>query len=107
MFYGFDIVVFFFFKQKTAYEMRIRDWSSDVCSSDLWGDKSLHRRAASIPTMRQTPQLPALRGLSPDLETRLPQHPASRRSRPGVGEAGRLTPAGADRNRIPLRCRNP
>src|SRR3546814_7675666 len=30
------ICVFFFFKQKTAYEMRISDWSSDVCSSDLW-----------------------------------------------------------------------
>src|SRR3546814_2972820 len=34
--------LFFFFKQKTAYEMRISDWSSDVCSSDLgrtaaWG----------------------------------------------------------------------
>src|SRR3546814_1158516 len=29
------IGVFFFFKQKTAYEMRISDWSSDVCSSDL------------------------------------------------------------------------
>src|SRR3546814_5844831 len=27
---------FFFFKQKTAYEMRISDWSSDVCSSDLY-----------------------------------------------------------------------
>src|SRR3546814_2929585 len=27
--------VFFFFKQKTAYELRISDWSSDVCSSDL------------------------------------------------------------------------
>src|SRR3546814_8013760 len=30
-------MVFFFFKQKTAYEMRISDWSSDVCSSDLRG----------------------------------------------------------------------
>src|SRR3546814_9137417 len=30
-----SICVFFFFKQKTAYEMRISDWSSDVCSSDL------------------------------------------------------------------------
>src|SRR3546814_1453275 len=30
-----DIAYFFFFKQKTAYEMRISDWSSDVCSSDL------------------------------------------------------------------------
>src|SRR3546814_6914763 len=29
------IMLFFFFKQKTAYEMRISDWSSDVCSSDL------------------------------------------------------------------------
>src|SRR3546814_9228738 len=30
------IFLFFFFKQKTAYEMRISDWSSDVCSSDLY-----------------------------------------------------------------------
>src|SRR3546814_7039828 len=29
------MLLFFFFKQKTAYEMRISDWSSDVCSSDL------------------------------------------------------------------------
>src|SRR3546814_6409558 len=29
------MILFFFFKQKTAYEMRISDWSSDVCSSDL------------------------------------------------------------------------
>src|SRR3546814_4239977 len=29
------MVIFFFFKQKTAYEVRISDWSSDVCSSDL------------------------------------------------------------------------
>src|SRR3546814_4132410 len=34
-------VFFFFFKQKTAYEMRISDWSSDVCSSDL-GDERPH-----------------------------------------------------------------
>src|SRR3546814_1673588 len=34
--------IIFFFKQKTAYEMRISDWSSDVCSSDLY-DRS-HRR---------------------------------------------------------------
>src|SRR3546814_7297044 len=33
---SFDVYCwFFFFKQKTAYEMRISDWSSDVCSSDL------------------------------------------------------------------------
>src|SRR3546814_10545774 len=29
------LLIFFFFKQKTAYEMRMSDWSSDVCSSDL------------------------------------------------------------------------
>src|SRR3546814_4016770 len=34
--------VFFFFKQKTAYEMRISDWSSDVCSSDLYVHDSLY-----------------------------------------------------------------
>src|SRR3546814_1432495 len=39
------ILFFFFFKQKTAYEMRISDWSSDVCSSDL-------ETAASTPTIR-------------------------------------------------------
>src|ERR1043166_9790517 len=45
-------VIFFFFKQKTAYEIPKRDWSSDVCSSDLfavwlgfrWGRKSRRPR---------------------------------------------------------------
>src|SRR3546814_3667541 len=32
--------MFFFFKQKTAYEMRISDWSSDVCSSDLFQNEN-------------------------------------------------------------------
>src|SRR3546814_4001311 len=35
---------FFFFKQKTAYEMRISDWSSDVCSSDLIVQRVIHIR---------------------------------------------------------------
>src|SRR3546814_6695935 len=35
--------ILFFFKQKTAYEMRISDWSSDVCSSDLHGPPVLAR----------------------------------------------------------------
>src|SRR3546814_2408631 len=46
---------FFFFKQKTAYEMRISDWSSDVCSSDLW----THR----FHEARQWPIVEALRSL--------------------------------------------
>src|SRR3546814_14362125 len=37
--------VVFFFKQKTAYEMRISDWSSDVCSSDLRADSRGHPAA--------------------------------------------------------------
>src|SRR3546814_2825334 len=41
---------FFFFKQKTAYEMRISDWSSDVCSSDL--DARLRNSTATTPEYR-------------------------------------------------------
>src|SRR3546814_7907539 len=48
-------LLFFFFKQKTAYEMRISDWSSDVCSSDLLDDAAVdpdlplvRRRLASL-----------------------------------------------------------
>src|SRR3546814_4695835 len=36
---------FFFFKQKTAYEMRISDWSSDVCSSDLGSGRQPESRS--------------------------------------------------------------
>src|SRR3546814_13853444 len=43
---------FFFFKQKTAYEMRISDWSSDVCSSDLFLDR---RRSSGHPPMEGKP----------------------------------------------------
>src|SRR3546814_5747352 len=42
-----------FFKQKTAYEMRISDWSSDVCSSDLFEAIAVERAdAAEIPIIR-------------------------------------------------------
>src|SRR3546814_2850043 len=41
---------FFFFKQKTAYEMRISDWSSDVCSSDL-----VHPEYAKLAPWRHDP----------------------------------------------------
>src|SRR3546814_8483367 len=37
-------MVFCFFKQKTAYEMRISDWSSDVCSSDLTVEGNMPRK---------------------------------------------------------------
>src|SRR3546814_3497207 len=41
--------MFFFFKQKTAYEMRISDWSSDVCSSDLGALVQDHVAVDEIP----------------------------------------------------------
>src|SRR3546814_4605037 len=49
------MLFFFFFKQKTAYEMRISDWSSDVCSSDLAPRLS----AASVPgaAKRREPEI--------------------------------------------------
>src|SRR3546814_8234165 len=40
--------LFFFFKQKTAYEMRISDWSSDVCSSDLGAGHAADRQVALL-----------------------------------------------------------
>src|SRR3546814_4961893 len=46
--------VFVFFKQKTAYEMRISDWSSDVCSSDLllFNSPAASPRALGLPLRR-------------------------------------------------------
>src|SRR3546814_7775946 len=51
-------ILFFFFKQKTAYEMRISDWSSDVCSSDLrrrlrYIERSNSAGSGSSPTSRR------------------------------------------------------
>src|SRR3546814_7075995 len=51
----------FFFKQKTAYEMRISDWSSDVCSSDLL-DQSLTGNAVMVPVLHLAEQLSAIAG---------------------------------------------
>src|SRR3546814_9112409 len=69
----FVVSIIFFFKQKTAYEMRISDWSSDVCSSDLAGAFHAfdHRRERTVdhfidarsaldrqPQLEQLPQPP-------------------------------------------------
>src|SRR3546814_1672755 len=67
----------FFFKQKTAYEMRISDWSSDVCSSDLL------RRPQEGRGSRRPDHLPAHAG----------RHPGTAADgRGGQGRAGRLRP---------------
>src|SRR3546814_2434100 len=54
------ILFFFFFKQKTAYEMRISDWSSDVCSSDLVA-LLRHDRRAGRPLVGQRDEAERLR----------------------------------------------
>src|SRR3546814_20283596 len=51
-------VLFFFFKQKTAYEMRISDGSSDVCSSDLGGHAARRQRARTPLGRAHGPQFP-------------------------------------------------
>src|SRR3546814_10312813 len=67
MIYAYDCYyVILFFKQKTAYEMRISDWSSDVCSSDLGGVEPpiaglrLRRRAAAQRQRQQANHLDPL-----------------------------------------------
>src|SRR3546814_5161787 len=73
---------FFFFKQKTAYEMRISDWSSDVCSSDLNPVAAVHiardpryiERLAAIVALEQADRIgdePPLVDQPPDAERRL------------------------------------
>src|SRR3546814_10767820 len=69
--------LFFFFKQKTAYEMRISDWSSDVCSSDLSGQ---HTSASS-------PGVSLCRGYAGRPKSGQPQ------------QARKVDPIGADRLR--------
>src|SRR3546814_7561906 len=75
--YVYFVIVFFFFKQKTAYEMRISDWSSDVGSSDLASGA-----IAWLPTWKQMPSASAAwraanssalvsPGIAPNLDARL------------------------------------
>src|SRR3546814_6093819 len=59
----FSVAVFFFFKQKTAYEWRISDWSSDLCSSDLVLDHGQQRVGIGGPLIDLQRRLGFLRGL--------------------------------------------
>src|ERR1044071_9778777 len=84
------VVVFFFFKQKTAYEISTRDWSSDVCSSDLGRPAAPPRR----------------RGGDGDLRARRPRaHRADARRLAAGARAARLASAtlepGLDRSSGP------
>src|SRR3546814_12255411 len=75
------VCVVFFFKQKTAYEMRISDWSSDVCSSDLVAD------VARLTGFNRAPVTPGLKvmarrgntGLAALMDAARPPKPPSAR----------------------------
>src|SRR3546814_1670693 len=82
----FSRVCFFFFKQKTAYERRISDWSSDVCSSDL------ARRSPPDPRRRLRHGAP-----SATASRRAAARRPRRHSRHSRGNYGRPTGAGRDR----------
>src|SRR3546814_18757546 len=82
------VFIVFFFKQKTAYEMRISDWSSDVCSSDLHDGGDVEPAAeGSLQGRAQPRAFPALhrarRGTArcdgAERSDRLPPRPAGRR----------------------------
>src|SRR3546814_1811566 len=88
------MLCFFFFKQKTAYEMRISDWSSDVCSSDLKRARHLERareREVAQDAARDIahPRHPRGAERHRHRDRRLGQSPLARRARafePGIVE---------------------
>src|SRR3546814_15223894 len=106
MWYYFICVLLFFFKQKTAYEMRISDWSSDVCSSDLI---ALPSSPLTIPTVfgpsaiQATPAMANAPAAAPPIMTprrKRPTRPGAARSvsvsgaalRDGSGAGGQRAP---------------
>src|SRR3546814_2658640 len=81
------MLLFFFFKQKTAYEMRISDWSSDVCSSDLAscnaknGDgRYSNCRTPYLYRVRREPGIGPLNGREPRRHSRLSSAPRASRA---------------------------
>src|SRR3546814_19066132 len=79
---------FFFFKQKTAYEMRISDWSSDVCSSDLRSRSAAH--ASGNQALRRLGAAPAAEvcGLAEGTTQRKATVTAENCPAPGSGAPG-------------------
>src|SRR3546814_4613045 len=75
--------VIFFFKQKTAYEMRISDWSSDVCSSDLWHQRRDAAGGFAVELAGVGVHGVAFAGGGPDIKTQL--------ACPVPGEIGRAS----------------
>src|SRR3546814_8983949 len=111
-------VFIFFFKQKTAYEVRISDWSSDVCSSDLYAraverasrsaEAVLQARASGAPVLehqkvaleRTTQALDQIRpGASRDLASAMQRDPALLREA-AAGRSGPMIEAMAQEARV-------
>src|SRR3546814_16850998 len=95
------ILLFFFFKQKTAYEMRISDWSSDVCSSDLGIPQAARYSPCSLRTSSATVGMSSIRPTP---------CPPPQTSRHGVLPSGNsLTPGGGGRfsGSRPIRPKDP
>src|SRR3546814_9565380 len=97
LYFRFLYLLFFFFKQKTAYEMRISDWSSDVCSSDLRREKKDGASTSSARTEERVMQIygsplePASRQVSPSPPSRGRSRPLRRRGSP-IGLQSRHVP---------------
>src|SRR3546814_5690629 len=89
---------FFFFKQKTAYEMRISDWSSDVCSSDLPGaaQEPLDYRAQGVGV--------AARGRGRRTILSLPLSPPPQKNRSAPSHSSPDTPVPAGMSRLASTC---
>src|SRR3546814_2629609 len=98
----FRLLLFFFFKQKTAYEMRISDWSSDVCSSDLRRDGQRDQREQNGGIAGAIGADPPEQGqVGAERDHRAAERQIDKRDdvrHRGV-EGQRRTPTGADQNR--------
>src|SRR3546814_4492468 len=93
-----SVLTFCFFKQKTAYEMRISDWSSDVCSSDLF--LALPRRLGeTLEIDGAAAFILAIEGH--EIEVSGPNHPARAIDRPVGRDRGKAREqVGADERRV-------
>src|SRR3546814_95196 len=93
----FYFCMFFFFKQKTAYEMRISDWSSDVCSSDLTELLNVRIEAFDPGKLPDDPKL--AKGLSADIRNAesyyIPSQLKETMQKSGFWGPVRVTPRGA------------
>src|SRR3546814_8689348 len=86
--------MFFFFKQKTAYEMRISDWSSDVCSSDLRSPESKpsikprHKHVRALPLKCAPPRKRINASLRSNRQKPQPMYAPKKSNRSEEGRVG-------------------